>query len=122
MDNGENTEAPEEIETPEPSHFDPVLQVMEIPYEEAKAEYFEMSDAHVGEMLEDLIGIKQLLNSELALGKFVPSEWVGIKGFSLLDLVVKGDFPNSHKVRARPINPRLYANTEKEVQRLLDYL
>ena len=36
--NGENTDAPEEIETPELSHFDPVLQFMEIPYEEAKAD------------------------------------------------------------------------------------
>ena len=120
--NGENTEAPEEMETPEPSHFDPVLQFMEIPYEEAKAEYFEMLDAHVGEMLKDSIGFKQLLNSELALGRFVPSEWVGIKGFPPLDLVVREDFPNSHKVRARPINPRLYAHTEKEFQRLLEYL
>ena len=42
--NGKKTEAPEEMETLEPSHFDPVLQFMEIPFEEAKAECFEMLD------------------------------------------------------------------------------
>ena len=38
--NGQNTEAPEESETPDPSHLNPVLLFMEIPFEEAKAEYF----------------------------------------------------------------------------------
>ena len=36
-----------------------------------------MLDAHVSEMLKDLIGFKELLNSELALGSFVPAELVG---------------------------------------------
>ena len=87
--NGQSTEAPEELETPEPSHFGPVLQFMEIPYEEARAEYFEILDSHIGEMLKDSKGFKDLLNSELALGWFVPIEWVGINGFPPLDLVVR---------------------------------
>ena len=117
---GQNTEAPKELETPEPSHFDPNLQFIEIPYEETKAEYFDMLDGHIGEMLMESADFKQLLNSTLALGRFVPSEWVGIKGFPPLDLVVGEDFPSSLKVRARPINPRLYAHTEKKFQRLLE--
>ena len=120
--NGQNTEAPGELDTPEPSHFDPVLQFIDIPYEKAKAEYFDMLDGYIGDMLKESAGFKELVNSTLALGRFVPSKWVGIKGFPLLDLVVREDFSSSHKVRARSINPRLYAHTEKKFQRLLEYL
>ena len=55
-----------------------------------------MLDDHIGEMLKDSVGLKQLLNSALALGRFVPAEWVGIKGFPPLDLVVREDFSHSH--------------------------
>ena len=48
--NKENTETPEEKETLESSHFDPFLQFIRNPYEEAKAEYYEILDVHVGEM------------------------------------------------------------------------
>ena len=58
------------METPEPSHFGPVLQFMEIPYKEARAEYLEILDSHIGEMLKDSKGFKDLLNLELALGRF----------------------------------------------------
>ena len=95
---GENTEATEMLETPEPSHFGPVLQFIEIPYEEAKVEYFGILESHVDQMLKDLRGFKDLLNSDLALGRFLPREWIGIKGFPPLDLVVKNDFPQAHKV------------------------
>ena len=54
--NGQNTEAPEEIETPEPSHYDLVLQIIEIPYEESKAEYFDILDGHIGEMIKESAG------------------------------------------------------------------
>ena len=120
--NGQNTKAPEEFETPEPSHFDLVLQFMETSYEEAKAEYFDILDSQIGEMLNESPGFKQLLNSTLALRRFVLSEWVGMKGCPPLDLLVRQDFLSSHKVRARPISPRRYAHTEKEFHRLLEYL
>ena len=73
-------------------------------------------------MLKDSKEFKELLCTNLALGRFVPKEWVGIKGFPPLDLVVREDFPASHKMRARPINPRLFGHTEKEFKRLLTYL
>ena len=57
--NCENIEALDEKETPEPSHFDPDLQFMEIPYEEAKSEYFEMLDDHIGELLKDSAGFNK---------------------------------------------------------------
>ena len=49
---------------------------MEIPYEDARAEYFGMLNSHVGGMLKDLIGLKALLNLKLALGRFVQAEWL----------------------------------------------
>ena len=49
-------------------------------------------------MLKDSRGFKDLLNSDLAFGRFVPTEWVGIKRFPPVDLVVRDDFPQAHKV------------------------
>eukprot|EP01042_Synura_sphagnicola_P036721 gene36721-biopygen21842 len=46
---GEVEESPEEIETPVPVAFGPVLAFMETSYEEARTEYFQMLEAHVGE-------------------------------------------------------------------------
>jgi len=75
---GETIEAPEDAETPMPSHFDPVIQFMEIPYDEAIKEYHEILDKHIGEMLKESVDYRKLLTSKLALGRFVPKEWVGI--------------------------------------------
>ena len=118
---GASTEAPEERETYVPSHFDPVLQFMEIPYDDAKREYLEMLDKHIGEMLSDSKELKVLLTSELALGRFVPKKWEGIK-CPPLELKVRGDFPASHKVHSRPINPRMYQHTKLEFERLCQYM
>ena len=103
--NGQNTEAPKELETPEPSPFGPVLQCMEISYEEARAEYLKIVDSDVSKMLKDSKRFKDMFNSELALCRFVPVKWDGIKGFYRLDLVVREDSPRSYKIRARPIHP-----------------
>ncbi len=35
-----------------PSLFGPVLQFMEIPYEDAKKEYFDILDKHIEQMLD----------------------------------------------------------------------
>ena len=95
---------------------------MEIPYEEAKAEHFGISDDPIREMLRDSKKFKELLCPNLALGRFVPKDWVGIKGFPPLDLVVREDFSASHKMRARPINPSFFGYTEKGVQETFDLL
>ena len=52
----------------------------------------------------------------------MPKEWTGIQGFPPLDLQVKEDFPPFHKVRSRPINPRLYEHAKKEFERLTGYM
>ena len=95
---------------------------MEIPYEKAKAEYFGISDDPIREMLKDSKEFKELLCPNLALGRFLPKDWVGIKRFPTLDLAVREDFSASHKMRARPINPRLFCYTEKGVQETCDFL
>ena len=46
--NGENTETPEKLETQEPFHYDPVLQIIEIQYKQARAEYFTVFISYVG--------------------------------------------------------------------------
>ena len=119
---GQNTESPEELETPEPSHFAPYLTFMEVPYEDARVEYMEIFDARIGDMLKGSREFKNILTSELALGRFVPEDWTGIVGFPPLDLVVREDFPVSHKVRARPINPRLFKCTKIGFERLMCYM
>ena len=111
---GQNTEASEELETLESSHFSPVLQFMEIPYEEYKAEYFGILDDHIGEMWKGSKKFMEWLCTNLALGRFVLKECVGIKGILPLDIVSGEDFPVSHKIRARPINLRLFDHAEKK--------
>jgi len=119
---GEVEESPEEIETPVPVAFGPVLAFMETSYEDARTEYFQMLEAHVGELLSGCSKFKAILESDLCVDRFVPREWTGIQGFPPLDLQVKEDFPPFHKVRSRPINPRLYEHAKKEFDRLTAYM
>ena len=104
-----------------PLHFAPVLYSMEIPYEEARKEYFDILDKHIGEMLSESKELKALLTSELALDRFVPNKLVGIR-CPPLELKVRNDFPSSHKVRSRPINPRMYQHTKLEFETLSHYM
>ena len=62
------------------------------------------------------------MKSNSAVGRFIPREWTGINGFAPLDLKMQEDFPKTMRVRARPINPRLYEVAHKEFQRLMCYM
>jgi len=119
---GEVKKSPEEIETPAPVVFGPVLAFMKIRYEEARTEYFQILVAHVGELLSGYSKFKAILESDLFVNRFVPRIWTGIQGFPPLDLQIKEDFPPFHKVRSRPINPRLYEHAKKEFDRLTVYM
>jgi len=119
---GEVEESPEEESTPVPVAFGPVLSFMEADYEESRKEYFGLLDSHVGEHLSNYADFLNLLRSDLAVDRFVPREWTGIQGFPPLDIQVKDNFPAFHKVRSRPINPRLYENAKKEFDRLTQYM
>ena len=118
----QDEEAPEEKECPIPVEHEPFLQFMETSYDEALKEYFDMLGDHVGEHLKDCKEFWEILKSELAHARFVPKEWEGIKGFEPLELVWKENFPESHPVRARPINPKLWDVAYKEYVRLCEYM
>jgi len=119
---GEVEEAPEEEETPVPVAFGPVLAFMETGYDESRTEYFSSLEGHVGDLLATCPDFMEILQSDLCVDRFVPKEWTGIKGFPPLDLRVKEDFPPFHKVRSRPVNPRLYEHAKKEFERLTGYM
>ena len=84
-------EAPEDMDTPMPCAFESVLRFMEVPYEEARAEYFELLKTHIGEALRGSPEVLAVLKDELAVGRFVPQEWTGIRGVEPLDLQVKAE-------------------------------
>ena len=105
-----------------PVAFGPVLAFMETGYDEARTEYFSSLKGHVGDLLATCPDIIEILQSDLCVDRFVPKEWTGIKGFPPLDLQVKEDFPPFHKVRSRPVNPRLYEHAKKEFERLTGYM
>ena len=69
--NGEVEESPEEIETPMPVAFGPVLAFMETSYDEARAEYFNMLKDHIGEQLARCPQFVNILKSELCVDRFV---------------------------------------------------
>ena len=102
------------METPLPCAFEPVWQFMEVPYDEAKAEYFKLLESHVEKALTDSEDFLRIMMSDLAVDRFVLKEWTGTRGVSPLDLKIREDFPESMRVRARPINSRLYEVQHKE--------
>ena len=84
--NGSAEIAPEELDTPDPCSFSSVLAYMEVPYEQAKEEYFAMLPDHIGPALKDNAEILRILTSELAVDRFVPRSWTGIAGFPPLEI------------------------------------
>lgn len=113
-------EAPEDESTPLPCSFTDALHFMEMSPEEAKREYFEQIEEHVSPAFRDATKVEELLRSEKGVKAFVPSNWEGIR-IPPLELVFKGNIPERQKPRARPVNPRLYENAEKEFRRLMKY-
>ena len=78
---GDQQEAPEDAETPVPVHFGPVLSFMEVPYDEARAEYLKMLDERIGPLLQGCEELRAMLVDELGMDRFVLKEWNGIVGF-----------------------------------------
>ena len=119
---GIEIESEEEFNTEEPCSFTAALNFMEVSHEEALKVYEDSLDKHIGDYLKDSKRLRTLLASESAKRVFVPEQWTGIKGFPDLDLKFKPNFPESHRVRSRPINPKLYDNAKKEFDRLRMYM
>ena len=105
-------ESPEEKLTPEPVSFRDVLHYLTTPYPEAKKEYLGLLEEHVAPRFAKETPIMELLSSNLALDVFLPQTWEGVKNIPLVWLKLKPGMPSRVKPPARPINPRLYADTK----------
>jgi len=114
-----DVDAPEDAATEHPCIFTDVLNFLEISPEEARKEYFEQMDTHVSEGFRMATPVLDLLRSEKGIRAFVPPNWEGIKNIPLLEFDFKDTLPERLKFKARPVNPKLYAAVEKEVQRLI---
>ena len=119
---GIRLESEEELNTEVPCSFTEALNFMEVSHEEALKVYEESLDKHIGDFLKSSKRLRAILESDMAKSVFVPSEWTGMKGFPELDLKFKPTFPESHRIRSRPINPKLYENAKKEFDRLKHYM
>ena len=119
---GTQLESEEELATEVPCSFTAALHFMEVSHEEALKVYRDSLEDHIGDMLKDSTRLRQILDSDMAKAVFVPKEWTGIKGFPKLELKFKPNFPDSHRIRARPINPKLYEHAKKEFDRLMKYM
>jgi len=119
---GVTAESEEEINTEVPCSFTEALNFMEVTHEEALKLYADSLEKHIGDQLKSSERLRTILDSENAKKVFVPAEWTGIKGFPDLELRFKPNFPESHRVRSRPINPKLYENAKREFDRLKHYM
>ena len=65
--------------------------------------------------------LTDFLTSDIAISVFVPEHWTGITGIPPIDLTFSNQLPLSLRPNARPVNPSLYNNAEKEFHRLQTY-
>ena len=81
---------------------------MEVPYNKARAEYLQMLDERIDPLLQGCEELRALLLEELGMDRFVAKEWNGIVGFKHLDIQMRENFLDAHKVKSQHINPRLF--------------
>lgn len=113
-------DAPEDIDTPIPCSFSDALHFMEVGYDEAVTEFLSLFDKHISPEFRKATKVDLLLQSKGKL-VFVPSNWEGINGVPPIQLELKDGLPASMKPKARPINPKLFANAKNEFHRLCKY-
>ena len=114
--------ASEDSETPQPCSFTGPLSYLGKPHLEAVQQYKDSISTHVSSGF--LLAVPDLLNfltSDIALSVFVPEHWTGITGIPPIDLTFSEQLPFSLRPKARPVNPSLYDNAEKEFKRLQTY-
>ena len=114
--------AEEDLDTPQPCSFPGPLYYLGKPYQEAVQQYKDLISSHVSQQfIIDVPQLEDLLTSDLALSVFVPQQWTGITGIPPIDLQFSDQLPLSLRPKARPVNPSLYDNAEKEFKRLQTY-
>ena len=119
---GNIIEIEEELESYTPVQFESVLDYMETSVEDSRKIYLDSIESHIGPYLSDCKELRKLLTSDLALERFAPSKWDGIKGVALLSLKTRDDLPEFHKTRTRMVNKSLLDNAYKEFLRLCEYM
>jgi hypothetical protein len=112
-------DAPEDDEIPIPCSFRSVLHFMEMSPGEALQEYYSLFDSHVAPAFAKAVPVLDLLRQYQAV--FVPTNWEGISGVDPIEFNWLPGIPTRMKPKARPINPKLWENAQKEFQRLLKY-
>jgi hypothetical protein len=113
-------EAEEESQCPMPTASAPMLAFLETSHEEAMKIYKDSLDAHIGPRLAKSKAFRDILESDLAVKRFVPDEWLGLN-IPPLKLEVRDSLPEAHPVHSRPINPKLWDVARKEFDRLKGY-
>lgn len=114
--------APEETNTPDPTHFpDDILTYLTTSVEVAREVYRNDLNTHVSEAFRKACPhVIDLLTSDIAYDVFVPRSWNGIK-MPPYHIHTNPDLPDSLRAKARPIRPTLYENALKEFGRMRTY-
>lgn len=112
-------EAPEESFLEDPCSFTFVLNYLEVTPEKALENYFALMDTHVSEAFRTAVDVIGLLKSDAGIRTFNPANWDGAN-VPPVKLMFRDSLPVRLKPPARPINPRLQTNVEKEFRRLVD--
>ena len=115
----QNTIASEDTETPQPCSFTGPLYYLGKPYLEAVQQYKDLITTHVSsQFLLEVPDLAEFLTTDIALSVFIPEHWTGITGITPIDLQFSEQLPLSLRPKARPVNPSLYDNAEKETKQL----
>ena len=117
-------ESLEELETPIPKSF-PTDEMFSFltpgAYQNSVEKYYELYSTHVAPEFSKAMPVYELLNTK-GLKVFCPSEWTGISGMDPIEFDWTEDCPTEYRPRIRVVNPKLWADAEKEVNRLQSYL
>lgn len=115
-----NEEAPEDVETPQPSNFDVPLSYMNKTMAEATDDFYKMIVTRVFPVMAEATSVVKHLKG-IYLGVFVPHNWSGITGISPVVIEMIPDIPTIRKPKARPVNPRMMGHVHKVYMRLCGY-
>ena len=112
--------APEDEETPDPCDFPEVAAFAETDVKTAQEAFKTDFVKRLGNEAKDNPKVHELMLKK-GLPVFVPTSWEGIKGVTF-SINWKVGMPTYTKVRARPINQKLYPHALKEFKRLCTYM
>lgn len=113
-------EAPEDLNTPLPGHYQDALYFLSVPYDERVKDYRSLFDSHIDPEFAQNTKVLELLETK-GMQVFIASNWNGINGIPEIEYQFR-DPPVRMTARARTINPRLAEHARAELERLQTYL